>query len=101
MGSRNKEQVPGQCVRSSEERGRGEGSGSGAPSLLTTLMSVWKLLSGCLCVGVGASSSRLQGSKGAEAKCEIGPYHYSYGRCCSRGGPHQGFCCTAVSVEGL
>ena len=50
MGSRNKEQVAGQCVRSSEERGRGEGSGSGASSLLTTLMSVWKLLSGCLCV---------------------------------------------------
>ncbi len=59
MGSRNKEQVAGQCVRNSEERGRGEGSGSGASSLLTTLMSVWKLLSGCLCVGVGASSSRL------------------------------------------
>ena len=59
MGSRNKEQVGGQCVRSSEERGRGEGSGSGASSLLTTLMSVWKLLSGCLCVGVGASGSRL------------------------------------------
>ena len=55
---------------------RGEGSGSGASSLLTTLMSVWKLLSGCLCVGVGASGSRLQGSKGAEAKCEIGLYHY-------------------------
>ena len=44
MGSRNKEEVAGQCVRSSEERGRGEGSGSGAPSLLTTLTSVWKLL---------------------------------------------------------
>ena len=76
MGSRNKEQVAGQCVRNSEERGKGEGSGSGASSLLTTLMSVWKLLSGCLCVGVGASGSRLQGSKGAEAKCEIGLYHY-------------------------
>ena len=37
MGSRNKEQVAGQCVRNSEERGRGEGSGSGASSLLTTL----------------------------------------------------------------
>ena len=59
MGSRNKEQVAGQCVRNSEERGRGEGSGSGASLLLATLMSVWKLLSGCLCVGVGASSSRL------------------------------------------
>ena len=59
MGSRNKEQMAGQCVRNSEERGRGEGSGSGASSLLTTLMSVWKLLSGCLCVGVGVSSSRL------------------------------------------
>ena len=57
----------------------GEGSGSGASSLLTTLMSVWKLLSGCLCVGVGASGSRLQGSKGAEAKCEIGLYHYRFG----------------------
>ena len=45
MGSRNKEQVAGQCVRNSEERGRGEGSGSGVSSLLTTLMSVWKLLS--------------------------------------------------------
>ena len=53
MGSRNKEEVAGQCVRSSEERGKGEGSGSGAPSLLTTLMSVWNLLSACLCVGVG------------------------------------------------
>ena len=51
MGSWNKEQVAGQCVRSSEEREREEGSGSGASSLLTTLMSVWKLLSGCLCVG--------------------------------------------------
>ena len=53
-----KEQVAGQCVRSSKERGRvgrREGGGSGASSLLTTLMSVWKLLSGCLCVGVGAS----------------------------------------------
>ena len=59
MGSRNKVQVAGQCVRSSEERGRGEGSGSGAPSLLTTLTSVWKLLSACLCVGVGAYGSRL------------------------------------------
>ena len=59
MGSRNKEQVVGQCVRSGEEREREEGSGSGASSLLTTLMSVWKLLSGCLCVGVGASGSRL------------------------------------------
>ena len=59
MGSRNKEQVGGQCVRNSEERGRGEGSGSGASSLLTTFMSVWKLLSGCSCVGVGASGSRL------------------------------------------
>ena len=76
MGSRNKEEVAGQCVRSSEERGRGEGSGPGAPSLLTTLMSVWKLLSAFSCVGVGASGSRLQSSKGAEAKCEIGLYHY-------------------------
>ena len=74
MGSWNKEQVAGQCVRSSEEREREEGSGSGASSLLTTLMSVWKLLSGSLCVGVGASGSRLQGSKGAEAKCEKGLY---------------------------
>ena len=30
MGSRNKEQVVGQCVRSSEERRKGEGGGSGA-----------------------------------------------------------------------
>ena len=59
MGSRNKEQVAGQCVRSSDERGRREGSGSWALSLLTTLMSVWKLLSGCLCVGMGVSGSRL------------------------------------------
>ena len=56
--------------------GKGEGSGSGASSLLTTLMSVWKPLSGCLCVGVGASGSRQQGSNGAEAECEIGLYHY-------------------------
>ena len=78
MGSWNKEQVAGQCVRSSEEREREEGSGSGASSLLTTLMSVWKLLSGSLCVGVGVS--RLQGSKGAEAECETGlyiPLHFS------------------------
>ena len=59
MRSRNKEQVAGQCVRNSEEREREGGGGSGASSLLTTLMSVWKLLSGCLCVGVGASGSRL------------------------------------------
>ena len=39
MGSRNKEQVVGQCVRSSEE------GGGGASSLLTTPRSVWKLLS--------------------------------------------------------
>ena len=56
MGNRNKDQVGGQCVRNSEERGRGWLWGM---SLLTILMSVWKLLSGCLCVGVGASSSRL------------------------------------------
>ena len=59
MGSRNKEQVAGQCVRNSEERGRREGGGSGASSLLTTPMWVWKLPSGCLCVRLGASSSRL------------------------------------------
>ena len=41
------------------EGGGGGGGGSRAWSLLTTLMSVWKLLSGCLCVGVGASGSRL------------------------------------------
>ena len=60
MGIRNKKSKwAGQCVRNSEERGRGEGSVSGAWSLLTTLMSVWKLLSGCSCVGVGVVGSRL------------------------------------------
>ena len=59
MGSRNKEQVAGQCVRNSEQREGGKGVALGHRPLLTTLTSVWKLLSGCLCVGVGASSSRL------------------------------------------
>ena len=64
MCSRNKKQVS-RPVCEKQLRGKGrmgeEGSGSGASSLLTTLMSlsVWKLLSGCLCVGVEASGSRL------------------------------------------
>ena len=61
----------------SVNRGKGEeGDSLRVLSLLTTLMVVWKLLSGVRVVYVLGWEHR--GSKGAEAEYEIGLCHWHY-----------------------
>ena len=59
MGSRNKEEVAGQCVRSSEVRGREWLWGTVTTDHTNVSLEAAMQLSACLCVGVGASGSRL------------------------------------------